>query len=249
MTDNKKYSRNIRVSNDTISMLERIGTLGDTYDSVIRRLAEHAIWAKENRIPSVVDNRDVTEVLELIRTEAFIHGPESEFLLHLVPVCLPSSHSFEAVNCFRTILSGCINLDSTEPPTGPRVTVLELMTDQGTFISHDYLVTPVNFQGLFSSVTRALYSYAFIGCATSGYSGTGPAIQEQIQNELLKNKSVLRHVTRKVRSMESFTGLFYERGPIVDIFYPNFEISLGGFTWDRRFTRKEDDNTGKGRSV
>lgn len=184
----------------------------------------------------------------LIRTEAFIHDPESEFLLHLVPVCLPS-HSFEAVNCFRTILRGCINLDSTDPPTGPRLTVLELMADQGTFISHDYLVTPVNFRGLFSSMARALYSYAFIGCASSGYSGTGPAIQEQIQNELLKNKSALRHVTRKVRSMESFTGLFYERGPVVDIFYPNFEISLGGFSWDRRFTRKEGDNTGKGGSV
>ncbi len=248
MNERKKFDRNIRISDATIRMLEKLGTLGDTYDSLIRRLAEQAIWAEENRIPSVVDNADVTEVLELIRTQSFIQDTEREFLLHLVPMCLPS-HSFEAVNCFKTILRGCMNLDSTDPASGPRLTVLELMADQGTFISHDYLVTPLNFQGSFSSMAIGLYSYVFIGCASSGYAGTGPKIQEQIQNELSKNKSVLRHVTHKVRSMESFTGLFYERGPVVDIYYPNFEISRGGFSWDRRFARKEDDNPGKRNGV
>ena len=79
------------------------------------------------------------------------------------------------------------------------------------------------------------YAYVFIEESTSGYSGTGPVIQRAIQNSIYEHTSKVSQKVINVRSVKSFEVLFYERGPIVNVFFPGFEIPIGDRQNDERF--------------
>ncbi len=236
----QRNNRSIRVSGTTAENLENLGTMGDTYDSIISKLIRYGSKFVQDFIPMVEDNRDITEIFELMRLYSFNGDPENSFLLHLIPMDLPYQ-SFEVINSFRTVLYGCFDLPRSKDNKLPHATVLELVVPEGKTKSHGYIITPLNHEGWWSTSGVALHSYVFLNSFTSGYSGTGPQIQRIVQEELDKNKSSIKHVVKTVHSMRSLNGLFYEMGPILDINFPNFEMHIRGFEFDTRFTKEVEE--------
>lgn len=191
--------------------------------------------------PRVKQPNDVKEVLRIMRQEfTALMGPLEEkngsFVVHMVPCFLPGSGSFEVVNGFNLILDGaCAQTGETRERDRNRVSVIEIEEEGGDPKLHSYIVTPTKFKGVFSGQGKGFYSYFFIQPAASGYSGTGPGIQKSIQNSIDNKIPEVKQLVVNVRSLESLIGLFYERGPIVNFYFPEFTINLGGFEHDQRF--------------
>ena len=183
--------------------------------------------------PSVKQPNDVKEVLRIMRREftalmSPLEEKDGSIVVHMVPCFLPGSGSFEVVNGFNLILDGaCAQTGETS--------VIEIEEDEGDIKLHSYIVTPTKFKGVFSDQGKGFYSYFFIRAAASGYTGTGPDIQTCIQNSIDNKIPEVKQPVVKVRSLESLIGLFYERGPIVNFYFPEFTINLGGFEYDERF--------------
>lgn len=195
-----------------------------------------------DEIPEVDDPEDVVEILNILKEELFdimeldIQSENDySFLVHFVPAFLPGSGSYEVINNFKLIYEGACLQSKSVKNAKSTVSLIELVVDEGSIKGHSYLITPGVFKGTFSNMGPGYYSYAFIRPATSGYSGTGPDIQRSIQEIIDDNIPLVKQRVASVNSVESLEGLFYERGPIVDMFFPNFEIPLGGFDYDKRF--------------
>ena len=184
---------------------------------------------------------DVKEVLHVMKEEFFeLMGLDTEdedvsFRIHMIPAFLYGSGSFEVINGFNLILEGACALPAFEGRNTKRVSVIELVADEGNVKGHSYIVTPLNFVGTYSNVGKGYYSYFFVRPATSGYSGTGPEIQRLIQSSIDSKIPIVRQRVANIKSSKSLNGLFYERGPIVNISFPDFLIGLGPFEYDDRF--------------
>lgn len=226
----------MRLSDETADLIEELGTLGDTYDTVINRLASSANRDADN----VKSDKDVKEVLETMRVNSFYEDHEASFQLHLYAMDLPYQ-SYEIVNCFTTILRGCVNMDPDKSQNKKRASVLELMVDEGDVKLHGYIINPINYHGIFSNMSAGEQAYLFLNSFSSGYGGVGPDIQRLVQIEIKKHEDSIKHTREWVNSLKSMSGLFYERGPVVNIHFPNFEIPLRGFEYDTRFVRREKD--------
>lgn len=229
-------SRSVRLSDRTVNLIEALGKLGDTFDSVIYRLA-----SSTNRDADYVrSNEDVREVFEAMRINSFHEDPEASFLLHLHAMDVPYQ-SYELVNTFTTILRGCVGMSPDKHESKLRASVLELIVDEGDVKVHGYAINPIHYHGWFSNMGVGEQSYLFLNSFTSGYGGTGPDMQRLVQMEIDKHKDSIRHTRKMVNSLKSMSGLFYERGPVVSVHFPNFEIPLHGFDYDTRFVRREED--------
>lgn len=235
----KDAGRTVRISTNTFEKLERLGKVGDTFDEVISELADTGLLLVEGERMKVTNPETVTEIFEVMRHECF-ENDRSPFLLHMIP-CEMHNSSFEVESCFSTVLNGCIDLKPIRNVKDPRTRVVELIVNEGNMKSHDYIVTPSLPDVTYSNMGIALYSYVFIGAATSGYSGTGPLIKDKI-DEILKSKgNAVSHTKHAVRSTTSFAGLFYERGPVVGVWFPGFEVKAGGSNLDTRFVRRYEE--------
>lgn len=192
--------------------------------------------------PYVTDPNDVKEVLHKMRQEFValmgpLEGKDGSLVVHMVPCFLPGSGSLEVINGFNLILDGACALPTEgDESEANRVSVIELEEDEGNIKRHSYIVTPIKFKGNFSDQRIGFYSYFFIQPATSLSPGTGPEIQKSIQKSIDNKIPVVKQRVENVRSLESLIGLFYERGPIVNISFPGFVITLEGFEYDERFT-------------
>jgi len=190
--------------------------------------------------PHVIDPDDVKEVLQIMKQEfvalmGIDEKSEYYLIIHMLPCYLPGSGSYEAINGFNLILDGACARSYSTNTEANRVSVIELVEDEGDIKRHSYIITPVKFKGIFSSLGSAYYSYFFIQPATSGYSGTGPEIQQLMQASIDEKIPAVRQKVAKVRSLSSLTGLFYERGPIVNVAFPGFEVSKTEIDFDERF--------------
>ena len=157
------------------------------------------------------------------------------FNVHVVPAFLPSSGSYEVVNDFDLILEGACALQDEDSDNKAVVSIIELAVQERKIKTYSYIITPLNFKGTYSNMGIGYYAYVFIEPAASGYSGTGPDIQRSIQNSIDDHIPKVRQKVINVRSVSSFEGLFYERGPIVNVVFPGFEIPLDGSQYDERF--------------
>ena len=192
---------------------------------------------------SLVKNPEhVTEILQAMREEFFsLMGLDKatendySFAVHMLPAHLPGSGSYEVINNFKLILDGACAQPSLGKDTDTRVSVKELVVDGGSIKGHSYIITPLKFKGIMSSMGDWYYSYVFFRPATSGYDGTGPDIQRSIQAFIDGKIPIVKQKVVKVKSSDSLEGLFYERGPIVDIFSPRFEVAIGYQGYDKRF--------------
>ena len=191
--------------------------------------------------PRVKKPDDVRQVLCIMKKEfialmGLAGKKEWDFVVHMVPCFLPGSGSLEVVNGFNLVLDGACALPTEgDESEANRVSVIELEEDEGNIKRHSYIVTPIKFKGNFSDQRIGRYSYFFIQTATSLYPGTGPEIQKSIQKSIDNKIPVVKQRVENVRSLESLIGLFYERGPIVNISFPGFIITLEGFEYDERF--------------
>lgn len=201
-------------------------------------------FENEEELGSYVrEPEDVTEILRLLREEIYeVWGVKPEdrgnasFEVHFIPCDLPGSNaSFEVINNFGTILKGCISMPRPKTSKWLVVSVLELIIPSSGMNSHSYLVTPIDFSGTFSNFGMGFYSYVFLGSATSGYVGTGPEIQRSIQELIDQGIPTVKQKQVRIRAIDSFQGLFNERGPIVSVWFPDFKIGLKGFDYDDRF--------------
>ena len=192
--------------------------------------------------PRVEKPYDVRQVLSIMKKEfiALMGSSEKkewEFVVHMVPCFLPGSGSLEVVDGFNLILDGACALPTEgDESEANRVSVIELEEDEGDNKRHSYIVTPIKFKSNYSDQREGLYSYFFIQPATSLSPGTGPEIQKSIQKSIDNKIPVVKQRVENVRSLESLVGLFYERGPIVNIWFPGFVITLEGFEYDERFS-------------
>ena len=197
-----------------------------------------------NNIPRVTNPNDVLEILDIMKNEYFSllgidERKESEHFLrfYFVPAYISGSGSYGVINNFKLILDGASALCKSGNDKVSTVSVLELVVNEGNMDRHSYIVTPIDFRGIFSNMGKELYSYFFLEPATSGYSGTGPDIQRAIQEMIDNSIPKTRQKESKVNSVESLIGLFYEDGPIVNIFFPTYEIPKSRRDYDERFMR------------
>ncbi|QRF76128.1 hypothetical protein Thermo_01645 [Thermoplasmatales archaeon] len=195
-----------------------------------------------DEVPEVDDPAEVTEILRAMKEQYFSimeldknRERDYSFEVHLVPAFFPSSGSFEVINNFNLILEGACALRDQGSNKNVVVSIIELVVDKGNGKSHSYIITPLNFKGTSSSSGPGYYAYAFIEPAASGYAGTGPSIQRSIQNCIDDHIPKVRQKVINVSSISSFEGLFYERGPVVNVFFPRFEIHIGLGEYDERF--------------
>ena len=190
----------------------------------------------------VTDPAEVNEIFRAMKEEYFsimeldknIENDYS-FKVHLIPDFLPSSGSYEAINDFNLILEGACALLDEDSNKKAIVSIIELVVKDGNIKKHSYIITPLNFKGIVSNMGSGYYAYVFIEPATSGYSGTGPAIQRAIQNSINEHISKVNQKVINVRSVSSFGGLFYERGPVVNVWFPGFKIPTSDSQYDERF--------------
>ncbi len=192
-------------------------------------------------IPKVTNPAEVIEILRTMKEQYFSimeldNNIEENysFKVHLIPAFLPSSGSYEVINDFNLILKGAYTLQDEDSNMKEVVSVIELVVQQGDIKGHSYIITPLNFARTFNNMGIGYYAYVFIETATSGYSGTGPYIQRSIQNCIDNHIPKACQKIINVRSVSSFEGLFYERGPLVNVFFPGFEIPISGRQYDKR---------------
>lgn len=189
----------------------------------------------------VTDTKEVKEILKAMKEHYFFlrrldkNREEDSFEVHLVPAFLPSSGSFEVINDFNLILEGACALRDENSNKKVVVSIIELVVQDGNMESHSYIITPLNFQGTVSNSAIGYYAYVFIGAATSGYHGSGSERQRSIQNSIDDHIPKVRQNVINVRSVKSFEGLFYERGPVVNVWFPGFEIPIRDSEYDKRF--------------
>jgi len=157
------------------------------------------------------------------------------FKVHLIPAFLPSTGSYDVINNFNLILEGACALQDEDSNNKAVVSIIELVVQEGDIKTHSYIIAPLNFEGTFSNMGIGYYAYVFIEPSASGYSGTGPDIQRAMQKSINEHTSKVNHKVINVKSISSFEGLFYERGPIVNVFFPGFEIPLDDRQYDERF--------------
>ncbi len=186
--------------------------------------------------------KDVVQIFRILREEIFkiwevkpdqanLHS----FPLSIIPCSLSDSSGYAAVNNFKTILNGATSPERNLDDNDAVCSIIELVSVEGSIKTHSYIVTPLKFKGIFSNLGNDYWSYCFLRVATSGYSGTGPDIQEKIQEAIDQRIPVVRQREDKVRSIASLEAPFYERGPILKVFFPHFEIPIGNFEDDNRF--------------
>ena len=193
-------------------------------------------------IPEVNDTAEVIEILSAMREQYFSimeldknREKDYSFKVHLIPDFLPSTGSYEVINDFNLILEGACALIGKDSNKKAVVSIIELVVQDGNIKRHSYIITPLNFEGTASDTGIGYYAYVFIEPATSGYSGTGPAIQRAIQKSIDEHISKVNQKVINIRSVKSFKGLFHERGPIVNVLFPGFEIPLDASQYDERF--------------
>lgn len=189
-------------------------------------------------IPEVNDTAEVIEILSAMREQYFSimeldkkKWDDYPFKVHLIPAFFPSTGSYEVINNFNPILEGACALRDEDLNKKVVVSIIELVVQQGDIKSHSYIITPLNVKGM----GIRYYAYVFIEPATSGYSGTGPDIQRSIQNSIDEHIPKVRQKVINIRSVSSFEGLFYERRPVVDVWFPCFKIPIGHRQYDERF--------------
>ena len=190
----------------------------------------------------VKDRKEVNEIFRAMKEQYFsIIGLDKNreksysFNIHLVPAFLPSSGSYEVINSFNLILEGACALHDEDSNRKAIVSIIELVVDEGHVKTHSYIITPLNFEGTFSNTGIGYYAYVFVEPAASGYHGTGPDVQIAIQKSIKEHISKVNHKVINAKSVSSFGGLFYERGPIVNVLFPEFEIPIGDSQNDERF--------------
>ncbi len=190
----------------------------------------------------VTDPMEVKEIFMAMKEEYFsIIGLDKSrekdyaFLLNLIPAYLSSTGSYDVINNFNVILQGACALQDEDSNNKAVVSIIELEVQEGNIKRHSYIITPLNFKGMFSNMGIVYYAYVFIKPAASGYSGAGTSIQSFIQNFIDDHIPKVHQKIIKIKSVSSFEGLFYERGPIVNVWFPIFEIPIGGLQYDERF--------------
>jgi hypothetical protein len=190
----------------------------------------------------VTDPKEVNEIFRAMKEQYFSimeldknREEDYSFKVHLIPDFLTLSGSYEVINDFNLILEGACALRDEDSNKKAVASIIELVVQEGDINRHSYIIAPLNFEGTFSNMGIGYYAHVFIGPATSGYPGAGPNIQGAIQTSIKEHISKVKHKIINVRSVDSFEGLFYERGPIVNVFFPGFEIPLEDRQYDKRF--------------
>ena len=132
--------------------------------------------------------RDTTQVLTALGQQveewhrSFVQeGSFVEFVVNVSPVTGPETRPSSNHNAFEQILRGVLSFNDSGGKEVDlyRVAVLAVTRHArvGTVSTHSLLVTPLPSRMYRGSFSIAGYqTYAFVRVATSGYSGTGPAL-------------------------------------------------------------------------
>lgn len=131
------------------------------------------------------------------------------------------------LNEFKIVLGGAVR--ASEHVTSS-VRVLEIIEpgDDGGNNAHSFLITVMPFPStatMFAIPT--IWCFAFVGVATSGYTGSGPEIYERLV-EMIKEVEggIVRHRTIEIEK-DPLEAAFAEMGPILEIRYPDQLVPFG----------------------